>query len=206
MNYKVITVVDQEHRAKDLIDSLRHFGWDYHVIQASWQGFGTKLNQLNDYLHANQEIENFIFLDGYDCLALAGPKEFKPIYPCLISTEVNCWPDVSEEPNYPKVRTKWRFANSGSYYMASKLFKELMEREPVKNEDDDQRWMTRQVLNQNLILDYKRSVFQTLCGIVPDEDFMLTNDRLLTNEGTKPIFLHGNGKANMEIYKSLIKY
>jgi len=75
---KVISVVDDRNRARELVRSLEYFGWEHEIIQASWRGFGTKLNELYRYLE-NNEIKDFIFLDGYDTFALATPDEFKKL-------------------------------------------------------------------------------------------------------------------------------
>jgi hypothetical protein len=202
---KVISVVDDRNRARELVRSLEYFGWEHEIIQASWRGFGTKLNELYRYLE-NNEIKDFIFLDGYDTFALATPEEFKSKInsPSLISAEINCWPDANRVNEYPLSSHKFNFCNSGSYYMERDLFLHLMREEPIRNEDDDQRWMTNQVVKRGLTLDYERNGFQTLCGIIEGEDYIISNGRMITNLGTKPCFIHGNGKANMNFIYELI--
>lgn len=203
---KVISVVDDRNRAHQLERSLNHFGWEYEIIQTSWRGFGTKLNALFEYLSYNPQINDFVFLDGYDTFMLATPEEFKSKIstPSLVSTEINCWPDYDRVNEYPISGYKFNFANSGTYYMTRELFMHLMNNDPVANDADDQRWMTNQVVKRGLTLDYKRECFQTLCGILPDEDYILKDGRMITNLGTKPCVIHGNGKANMEFIYNLI--
>lgn len=206
MSCKVISVVDDKNRAYQLERSLKYFGWDYDILQASWRGFGTKLNTLNTYLHENPQVEKFIFVDGYDTFFLGNEEEFmsKINSPSLISTEINCWPDISREGDYPKSKHKFNYCNSGTYFMQSALYKMLIEREPVQDDADDQRWMTEQVIKRGLTLDYERKCFQTLCGIREEEDYIILNDRMVTNVGTRPVIIHGNGKANMEFIYNLI--
>jgi hypothetical protein len=206
MSCKVISVVDDKNRAYHLEKSLKHFGWDYEIIQASWRGFGTKLNTLNAYLHENPKVDKFIFVDGYDTFFLGNEEEFmsKIKSPSLISTEINCWPDIAREGDYPSSKHKFKYCNSGTYFMQSELFKMLMEREPIQDDADDQRWMTDQVIKRGLSLDYDRQCFQTLCGILKGEDYILLENRMLTNNGTRPVIIHGNGKANMEFIYDLI--
>ena len=72
----------------------------------------------------------------------------------------------------------------------------LYESDPPKEQDDDQRWMTKKVLDNGLIIDTGRVAFQTLCGITPG-DYEIIDGKFLTNHGTEPTFIHGNGKADM---------
>ena len=195
---KIISVCDDRSRAFNLERSLQKQGYDYEIIQAPWRGFGTKLNQTYDYLMQNENIERFIFLDGYDTFAMGKPSELNIVGDSLISTEINCWPDVERASEYPETKSQFKHANSGSYYMKSELFKSLMQNTNVGNSDDDQRIMTDWVLTRNLQLDYEQDVFMSLCGITLNKDYEINGNRLLTKQFTMPTFVHGNGKANME--------
>mgnify|MGYP003657452844 CR=1 FL=1 len=195
---KIISVCDDRSRAFNLERSLQKQGYDYEIIQAPWRGFGTKLNQTYDYLMQNENIERFIFLDGYDTFAMGKPSELNIVGDSLISTEINCWPDVERASEYPETKSQFKHANSGSYYMKSELFKSLMQNTNVGNSDDDQRIMTDWVLTRNLQLDYEQDVFMSLCGITLNKDYEVNGNRLLTKQFTMPTFVHGNGKANME--------
>lgn len=195
---KIISVCDDRSRAFNLERSLQKQGYDYEIIQAPWRGFGTKLNQTYDYLMQNENIERFIFLDGYDTFAMGKPSELNIVGDSLISTEINCWPDVERASEYPETKSQFKHANSGSYYMKSELFKSLMQNTNVGNSDDDQRIMTDWVLTRNLQLDYEQDVFMSLCGITLNKDYEVNSNRLLTKQFTMPTFVHGNGKANME--------
>lgn len=201
---KLITVCDDPQRAKRLEDSAREHGWDYVPIKASWRGFGTKLVKLYEYLKEN-DIEEFVFADGYDVIVKGTPESFKNNvsgYSAFISSEVNCWPDtdmLGRYEEYEQLRPnvdKYRFVNSGTYYMTKELYIRLYESDPPREQDDDQRWMTKKVLDNGLIIDTKRVAFQTLCGITPG-DYEIIDGKFLTNHGTEPTFIHGNGKADM---------
>ena len=202
---KLITVCDDFGRAKMLEESAHKFGWDYTPIHSAWRGFGTKLVKLYEYL-INTDIHDFVFADAYDVVVKGTPEQFKSIvsgYSSYISAEVNCWPDVSMLERYevyeqfnPNI-DKYRFVNSGTYYMTKELYIRLYESDPPQETDDDQRWLTKKVLDNGLIIDTKRLAFQTLCGLT-DNDYELVEGKFLTNYGNEPIFIHGNGKANME--------
>ena len=195
---KIISVCDDRSRAHQLERSLQKQGYDYEIIQASWRGFGTKLNQTYEYLMQNPDVKRFIFLDGYDTYAMGKPSELNIVGDSLISTEINCWPDAERFEHYPNTKSRFKFANSGSYYMTADLFKSLMQKTNVSNSDDDQRIMTDWVLSNNLQLDYEQDVFMSLCGITLNKDYEINGKRLLTSQFTMPTFVHGNGKANME--------
>lgn len=201
---KIISVCDDRSRAFQLERSLQLNQYDYEIIQAPWRGFGTKLKQTYDYLMQNPEIERFIFLDGYDTWAFGRPSELNIKGDSLISTEINCWPDSERFDQYPYTKSKFKYANSGSYYMTADLFKNLMENTNVKDSDDDQRIMTDWVLIRNLQLDYDQDVFMSLCGISLNKDYEILGTRLLTQQNIIPTFVHGNGKADMNHIYNLI--
>jgi hypothetical protein len=208
MSCKVLTVVDERSRAFQLERSLNHFGWDFEIIRADWRGFGTKLNQVKEYL-VNSDVEEFIFLDGYDTFCLNSYDNIKHHFDgknSLISTEVNCWPDAERNKYFlhNDEKYRWKFPNSGTYYMKTWLFLELMNLSNTPNDCDDQRIMTDWVLNHNLNLDRNRDVFQTLCGILPS-DFRIEESKVITELNTTPCFIHGNGKAYIEQFYNLIR-
>jgi hypothetical protein len=202
---KLITVCDDFGRAKMLEESAHKFGWDYIPIHSAWRGFGTKLVKLYEYL-LTTDIHDFVFADGYDVIVKGTPEQFMEIVKgknAYISSEVNCWPDVNMLERYEQYEKtnpnidKYRFVNSGGYYMTKELYCNLYQSDPPQESDDDQRWMTKKVLDNNLEIDTKRLVWQTLCGLTHN-DYSFIDGTFLTNYGNMPIFIHGNGKANME--------
>lgn len=200
---KVISVVDQRSRAHQLERSLNHFGWEYEIIQAPWRGFATKLLETFNYLKNNPDVKEFVFLDGYDTFVLGAPDDCILDYDSYISGEVNCWPDA-HRADLIKGVGKFKYPNSGSYYMKSDLFFKLMNKTVVKADMDDQRIMTDWLLSDNLIIDTQRTHFQTLCGATNEIDYILYKGKFVVDKGYKPIFIHGNGKANMDLIYDLI--
>lgn len=203
---KIISVCDDLSKAQNLISSLNKFCWDHNIIETRWHGFGTKLLLTREYLLSNPDIKEFIFLDAYDTCALSTPTEFmvkldlEGEVDAIMSTEVNCWPDSTLYYKYPTTtETKFKFINSGTYYMKSKFFLMLMDKHWPNYDTDDQLFMTKRFFdygNEHFILDYNRNFFQTTCGMtIEDGEFGF--NRFITDLGTKPIFMHGNGKGDM---------
>ncbi len=104
---KLITVCDDFGRAKMLEESAHKFGWEYTPIRTSWRGFGTKLVKLYEYL-TTTDIHDFVFADAYDVVVKGTPEQLMEIVngkPALISSEVNCWPDVAMLERYEAYET-----------------------------------------------------------------------------------------------------
>jgi hypothetical protein len=80
----------------------------------------------------------------------------------------------------------------------------LFEQNPVRFEDDDQRWYTDRFLERrsSISLDYC-NIFQSVAFEV-EGDFTLTYNRLYNNKThTFPMFIHGNGKTDMTKFYQL---
>ena len=80
----------------------------------------------------------------------------------------------------------------------------LFEQNPVRFEDDDQRWYTDRYLERrsSISLDYC-NIFQSVAFEV-EGDFTLTYNRLYNNKThTFPMFIHGNGKTDMTKFYAL---
>ena len=83
-------------------------------------------------------------------------------------------------------------------------FMKLFEQNPVRFEDDDQRWYTDRFLERrsSISLDYC-NIFQSVAFEV-EGDFTLTYNRLYNNKThTFPMFIHGNGKTDMTKFYQL---
>jgi hypothetical protein len=210
----VITVADNRSKCFQLERSLNHFGWQYHIIEVNqWQGFAMKLNKVYEYLKANPTIKEFIFVDAYDAFFLDTPENTKRklYWNCLFNSEVNCWPDVDqlskyeEREQYTKPNTKFRFLNSGAYYMQAETFIKLIDKQGIHDSEDDQRIATKWLLdNPSIGIDHDCRVFQTLCGILPT-DYKIENNIFITKDNFKPTIIHGNGKADMNFIYELIQ-
>lgn len=190
-----------------LEESLKRHGWDYQPIVKEWKGFGTKIIGLYEYL-VNSYDDDFIYLDAYDNYCIAGPDEFEYKHKTgtgiIISAEKGCYPDIQNMGKFPTVPHEWKYLNSGQIYGRRDVFMNLFEQNPVRFEDDDQRWYTERYLERrsSISLDYC-NIFQSVAFEV-EGDFTLTYNRLYNNKThTFPMFIHGNGKTDMTKFYAL---
>jgi len=206
---KVIVSLDNpnHHGWLKLEESLKRHGWDYHTIVKEWKGFGTKIIGLYEYL-VNSYDDDFIYLDAYDNYCIAPPDEFNYKHRggtgLIISAEKGCYPDIQNMGKFPSVPHEWKYLNSGQIYGRRDVFMNLFEQNPVRFEDDDQRWYTERYLERSssISLDYC-NIFQSVAFEV-EGDFTLTYNRLYNNKThTFPMFIHGNGKTDMTKFYAL---
>lgn len=214
MNCKLITVfshpeVEGLHK---LIQSAKKFGWAHNFvpIQTAWQGFGTKLKTVYEYLLANPHVDYFFFCDAYDVVILSTMEEALSkldLDKITFSAEKNCWPDTSLEKYYEPIEPgKWNYLNSGLYFAPREKFMALFNYEMPDYATDDQLWASSQYLfneNSGIVLDRDCKVFQSY-SFIADDDFQYTRDGLLYNNKTKqfPTFVHGNGTTDLtKIYE-----
>jgi hypothetical protein len=202
---KVLTVTNDRSKCSILEQSLQTFGWDYDIIEGDWRGYSTKLHGIYAYLKANSNVKDFIFTDAFDTMFTG--KEFIPIADNFVSGEVNCWTG-KDDPETAKLFTseeKFKYPNSGGFYMQSNFFIKIFEDNTPLESDDDQKWLIDMVLKYNISIDYNCTTFQTLYKITPKE-FRVKDGKLINNSmGTTPLVLHGNGGVNMEFYHNLFK-
>ena len=182
---------------------LRH-GWPYHYIHADYAGFSTKINTLAHYLRTSG-LEYFIMQDAFDTYCLRPPSDFPTHYlgidAVVVSCEKMCWPDVWRAEHF-QASSPWRYPNSGQVYGKSSRFLELVERYPVENSEDDQRWYTTRAIAGEVLLDEECNIFQSI-GFETDGDFDL-NDGLTNNRtGSRPLFVHGNGRTPLDKFYAL---
>jgi hypothetical protein len=189
---------------RDLMVSADRNGFDLEVIVAEWKGFGTKLIQTYNYLINNPDVTEFVFVDAYDVIVLGTLNEFEEKLQdrskMLISVEKNCWPNQNLSSLYPQVDSDWKYINSGSYFSPSKLFIEMVESNPPFFIDDDQLWLTNEFLRkqEDKVLDYSCDIFQSY-SFIAEDDFAYNDNRLENlKTSSRPIFIHGNGKTNMD--------
>lgn len=203
---KLITVAShlEVKGLDDLVRSAQKFGWDIEVIHVPWRGFGTKLIETYNYFKQNPDVKELIFVDAYDVLILSTPKEviekIQDRSKMLVSVEKACYPDSDLASKYPETKYEWKYVNSGTYYAPREVFMELFEKDKPEYATDDQRWMTKRFLeNRDKInLDYDCEVFQCY-SFIADDDFAYYDQRVFNLKTVSmPIFLHGNGKTNMD--------
>ena len=206
---KVIVSLDNPNHAGwlKLEESLKRHGWEYVTIVKEWKGFGTKIIGLYEHL-VNAYDEDFIYLDAYDNYCIAPPDEFNYKHRggtgLIISAEKGCYPDSHNRGKFASVPHEWKYLNSGQIYGKREDFMKLFEQNPVRFEDDDQRWYTDRFLERrsSISLDYC-NIFQSVAFEV-EGDFTLTYNRLYNNKThTFPMFIHGNGKTDMTKFYAL---
>ena len=215
---------------KRFIESLENFNIKYKILGMNNKrysmesvGGGFKIKLLKEFLEGN-EIEDDILIIFTDCFDVIFNdngdniiKKYKNIIDrerkeerdnyILFSTEVNCWPDINLSKFYPKVDTKYKYLNSGGFIGYKKDILELINTD-INELEDDQLYYTQQFLEkENIKLDYKCEIFQTLNNSI--NDVALNIKKLeLVNKYTKttPSIIHGNGpsKLNLNIIANYI--
>lgn len=222
MNCKLITVCSDAKLAEPLILSAHKHGWDTRPILTDWRGFGTKLLETRRYLLEHPEITHFFFADAYDVIVLGGMEEALSKLPhdrITFSCEKACWPDASLERFYePVEQGKWNYLNSGCYFAPRELFLALFDYDMPAYATDDQLWATNQYLfneSSGIVLDRDCKVFQSY-SFIEEGEFNHRHaiydeaNNTIIKEGagvkrllnlktdTEPVFIHGNGKTNMD--------
>lgn len=216
MKCKLITTCSDISKTSILQKSLKKHGWDYHIIEHHWRGFGDKILKTYDYLKANPDITHFFYSDAYDTLAtdtmevaLSGIKDTTKI---LMSAERGCYPHPEKEARYPKHESPFHFVNGGGWFCPSDVFIKAVDSNPLDYTTVDQAWFTDLFLNhpEYVLLDYNCEVFQTI-AFCPDSDFVFDDMRsegtdfvLNTVTNSKPIFIHGNGHTPLTRFLHLI--
>lgn len=216
---KVVTFTNRPNHPghKQLIRSMDHFGIDYHVINAEWRGFGTKITETAKYIGTlSRDYTNFVFVDGHDTFFLdkIDDSTFStdPIWDIIVNGEKACWPDSDLAPEFEFIKSRWRYPNSGVYWSGVLAFLELVERYPIQENDDDQRWLTKVLLDglklgqsPYVLIDSKCLWFQSIAFMAEDEyNFNYETGRLENLiTGTKPVIVHANGGGHNldKIYK-----
>lgn len=96
---------------------------------------------------------NFFFY-SYDVVVNDGPDKilakFKEFNSRLVfGAEAYCWPDSSLSDSYPKVaENEKRYLNSGGFIGYASDIYEIITRDQIKDEDDDQLFYTNIFLNK----------------------------------------------------------
>lgn len=190
---------------KQLIRSMDHFEIDYHVINAPWRGYGTKIIETSKYVKSIQnQYANFIFVDGHDTFFLENMEGVPhnaniPMGSIWFNGEKACWPDRELAHYFDNVpeKNRWRYLNSGCYISGIPNFLQLVEENPINHNEDDQRWATRLYLKQDggVMIDHVCTLFQSIAFMADDEyNFNYETGRLENLiTGSKPRIIHANG-------------
>lgn len=181
-------------------------------------GGGYKLNLVKDALkpYKNDAETIVLFSDSYDVIFTSSHgdmvEKFKKTGArVLISAENFLWPDATLKDQYPKFDGPggW-YLNSGMYIGYCDAVYEMLKFSPIKDTDDDQLYLTKAYLDENLRnklsikLDHTSEIFQNLNGAV--EQVMLQVDAdssesyiLNTAFKTRPSVIHGNGMSKLTL-------
>lgn len=217
MNLKIISVIsDRDNEGhRQLIRSLKHYGYDYTAMIHPFS-FGGQMQYVYEYAKNNWGW--FLYTDGWDTFALAGPDEVISKLPegvsMLISAEKNCYPHAEKSVRYPACETEWKYVNGGGFMADCAYFAKVYE-DSHDATYNDQDWLTEVFLAGKAALDTRCEIFQTIAFegqedftrmIVPSKEEPWKNSLRMRNNKTRslPIFIHGNAHTPMEkIYKLL---
>jgi GR25 family glycosyltransferase involved in LPS biosynthesis len=208
---------------KRFIESLENFNLKYKILGMNNKrysmesvGGGFKIKLLKEFLEGN-EIEDDILIIFTDCFDVIFNdngdniiKKYKKIIDrerkegrdnyILFSTEVNCWPDLNLSKDYPKVDTKYKYLNSGGFIGYKRDILQLIDTD-IDELEDDQLYYTQQFLEkENIKLDYKCEIFQTLNNSVEDITLNINRSELVNKyTKTSPSIIHGNGPSKLNL-------
>ena len=201
---KVVIISDNRtHPSQILLKrSLWRHGWEFVEITVPWRGFATKLQELAKYLRESGD-EYFIMQDAFDTYCLLPPSEmpwqYADVDGVIVSGEKACYPDP-ERAHHFTASSPWRYPNSGQVYGRSSRFLELIERHPVPDDVDDQRYYTDRAIAGEVLVDDECNLFQSIAFEEPDDFDYFPNERFKFRNkktGTFPLFAHGNGRTDM---------
>lgn len=211
MKTKVVTFTSapNNYGHQQLTRSLEFWQVDYHVINEPWRGFGTKIIETAKYVETIKgEYTHFVFVDGHDTFFVLPPKDFgfkrtDKIEQAaiemgwmdsgLVSTEKACWPDPRLAGQYPieETNSNWVFLNSGCYVFNIQFYLDMVARNPIDYQDDDQLYLTKIYLSEKSFdLDRECQLFQSIA--------------FLDNNEFSVIRLNGNGRGGRNVLHNKI--
>ena len=166
---------------------------------ANGPGGGQKVNLLREHIFTLQNKEELlIFTDCYDVIMnnniMHAVHEYRSKFDgkIVFGSESICWPDISLEKKYPKMKVRNCFLNSGGFMGTIGKIQGLLERD-IHDEEDDQLYYTKLFLSgeYDIVLDYNCDIFICLNGSA----FTLDDSRscLFSSSNNRPVFIHGNG-------------
>jgi hypothetical protein len=200
MKLLIITTTSDRTKCYQLERSLKLHGYDYHIIEHTWDGFLGKLHYSYQFLKALRGYTHFLYTDAWDTVAMRADVQVPD--GILISAERACYPYPEWAERYPASDSPWKYVNGGGWCGEIAAFLRMYESKPPTDEMNDQVWLTERFLAGWGKLDYECMIFQTL-GFCPVSDFIhspFTN----TVTGSHPAFIHGNGHTPMTHIYSLL--
>lgn len=181
------------------------------------------------------EYTHVIYCDAWDTVAMAGPEELEAKCYALEklmslrcndpnglsffgSAEKACFPKPELASQYPHVLSPWKYVNGGGWMGSIDYFCYIYEKSPAVGVND-QLWLAERFLESKngpdgwrYTLDYRCAIFQTT-GFENTGDFGYAHNseegeygRLINFRSDElPIFIHGNGRTNMDKIYDLCK-
>lgn len=196
----IITVCSHPEHTTSLVQSATKRGWNVHLIQVEWKGFGTKLIATYEYLKAHPEVTEFVFCDAYDVIVLGTPDEFANKVgdaKMIVSAERGLWPPILQpfKSKYPLFLHGFNYINSGCYCAKSAYFISLCEKYMPFYEIDDQYWMNMYwLLDRDAFkVDYYQAIFNSHSHMTEGE-YGYDNGRVQIL-GNQSVFVHKNGRT-----------
>ena len=219
LKVKFITVASslEEEGLKRLEKSLKHFRWDYQIIQSPWRGFGTKIIESYKYMKEYcSDYDLVVFADAYDSIVLGTPEELvarwrafemtaEKTFGFILGAERAVWP-----PNpgldffYDKVEnTPYQYINSGCWVAEPDFLVRCLEKFGLPEYAfDDQLFYTKMFLRKadtyGILADNYAEIFLNT-GHSNENSFTFENGRIKDNETKmKPLIVHQNGRSHQQ--------
>lgn len=181
---KIITcITDSEHIGYKygLYASCKHHKLDLISLisdDKDWKSHRNKDNNLKKYLEKQHPKEIILFTDGYDAIFIGSESEILERYEketgftkILISAEINCYPANSLAEYYPKVKSPYKYLNSGGFIgSAEQILKVLNDLEKAYL------WMNEAEYN---IFEWSNQYLWTLAYLKRNQEIMLDTDCIL---------------------------
>jgi len=215
---KFVTVATSENPGLKLLQkSCNHFGIDLEVLGFGkpYQGNGTKIVFLTEYLKSQAPDEIVLFTDAYDSFFSRDvgslEAEFKAFdHPILFSSEDNYYYRIQGIPHlfenryyyysYPKSQSKfpkYRYLNSGGYMgYAETILKIFVDSGITTKMRSDQVNLHRYFVKDpaSIQLDYDHQIFTNYGKFAQPDRFTVEADELKNNvTGSKPYVFHFPG-------------
>ena len=150
-----------------------------------------------------------LFTDAYDVIFQGGRDEILKKFDqiggrVVISAEDLLWPDLTLESRFPETDGKRFLCSGGIIGYAPEIVSMVLNRQDLKDDDDDQLYYTHIYLDENLRnkwsikLDHYAVLFQNMNGAT--EEMQLAENHLENIKfKTRPPVLHGNGPAKLSV-------
>lgn len=200
-----------------LIESTNKHNYDHELIIAPFE-FGGQMKHLWSWCRDNKDNYTHIaYSDAFDTIAIGGFNEFAaiiggvyPQYYFIGSAEKGCYPNPDLANQYPVVRYNWKYVNAGQFFCSIEWFLDMCDKWNPQG-INDQTWLSETYLREyskdmHVTLDYNCFLFQSI-AFEDKDDFAVTRDGRLLNRKTNslPVFLHGNGRTNMDWVYDFVK-